>query len=94
MIFLCLRYGIGSGPVAVGEIICEGNESHLLRCHYKQGADLGMLQECQSHVQDVGVVCGEFILCNCFLPCLLKLQCVTVMYYVLYMVTSVPQYVH
>ena len=59
--FLCLRYGIGSGPVAVGEIICEGNESHLLRCQYKQGADLGMLEECQSHAQDVGVVCGELL---------------------------------
>lgn len=55
------RFGIGSGPVAVGEIICEGSESHLLRCQYKQGTGLGMIQECQSHAQDVGIVCGEYM---------------------------------
>ena len=56
----CHRFGVGSGPVAVGEFICEGSESHLLRCLYKQGTDLGMIQECQSHSHDVGIICGEY----------------------------------
>ena len=56
-----VRFGAGNGSIAVGEVICEGAESHLLRCHYKSGSDLQQLQLCQSHSQDVGVVCGEYL---------------------------------
>ena len=44
-------FGPGSGPINMGEVVCQGFEKRLTDCNY-DGAN-----DCR-HVEDVGVVCG------------------------------------
>ena len=61
--FPFVRFGSGSGPIHLKEVLCHGNESHILRCRYR-GLD-ETVTGCQ-HDQDVAVACCEFVsVCVC-----------------------------
>ena len=63
--FPFVRFGSGSGPIHLKEVLCHGNESHILRCRYR-GLD-ETVTGCQ-HDQDVAVACCEFVsVCVCVL---------------------------
>jgi deleted-in-malignant-brain-tumors protein 1 len=49
-----LRFGIGEGPINIGEVVCAGTESHILKCGYKSLNQLN----CPHH-RDVGIICSS-----------------------------------
>ena len=48
-----LRYGISGGEFAIGNVVCTGEEAHVLRCHYT-------LQPSCLPYQNIGVMCCEW----------------------------------
>ena len=48
-----LRYGISGGDFAIGNVVCTGEEAHVLRCHYT-------LQPSCLPYQNIGVMCCEW----------------------------------
>ncbi len=54
-------YGIGSGPIQMDNVQCEGSEDRLDQCMFKGWG----ISDC-SHDDDAGVACkGEYHYCQC-----------------------------
>ena len=51
------RYGDGSGPIFLDKVQCEGHESHLLRCNYRE--PFGQVSSSCSHTTEVAITCCE-----------------------------------
>ena len=49
-----LQYGGGKGPVHLRTIQCNGNESNLLQCAYRDESHIYCV-----HLDDLGVSCGK-----------------------------------
>ena len=49
------RFGQGTGPVVLNNLLCSGSESSLLNC---RSDGLGNIGTC-THADDAGVVCME-----------------------------------
>ena len=54
---LSARYGPGTGAVLLDDVICHGNESHLLRCIH---SGLDTPTSCQ-HDSDVSLACCKYM---------------------------------
>ncbi len=52
LLFHFYRYGISDQGVAIGNVICTGVESHLLRCQYD------LKPNCYPY-QNIGIMCCE-----------------------------------
>ena len=50
------RYGMGTGPIHIYNLQCEGFEDDLIDCDH----DPAQFAVC-NHKDDVGIVCGKYI---------------------------------
>ena len=51
-------FGQGTGPIWLDDLLCSGNERRLVDCPVLTGG-IGMIDFCNGHADDAGVVCRE-----------------------------------
>ena len=49
-------FGQGTGPIWLDDLLCRGNERRLVDCPVSTGG-IGMIDFCNGHADDAGVVC-------------------------------------
>ena len=63
-------FGAGQGPILLDQVDCNGNESHILECHFE---DPGT-HDC-FHANDASVVCPGNGLLLTYAPCTHAFNC-------------------
>ena len=46
-------FGVGSGPITLDNVVCQGSEDNLLNCAHNE-----IYENNCNHTEDAGVICG------------------------------------